>query len=586
MAEETRIKSLADLHSAIADFAAHYIPKHELRDYFTKEELRGIQKKPSYKITDDHRGVIEKVLVQILDRKTKTVKKKGKKREVKASASESIVQAARDNLPTMLRNDADNYENLVHLHPVKIRRFITGTKDIVLEYLENNQKRLQKYGVDDAITAVKKLDKGLENRVIGACKKEIRHLESELRAEAREAGYAWRQVGTLERKNDRLERQKERLKKKKEELEQAVVQLAAGQETSVPEAAEPQTVVVQPSAEYAALAQENQDLRKRLQTVAARLRSRITANKQERSSLQAQLKEKDKLYSSEIVRLNHMLVDAEEAKELLEGELEKVNSQLDKYELEIENLCEGVARTEREADEKVQAAEEKYEQEKTARERYEEAFTVLNARYQARFAELGTVVAEWYAFTESAFAQNADFNDNEQLQELRSRGKKLAVLVSDLIEEAKCGSRAGQDRKGITAPWKEQEDAPLPTLEDEDNRYKQMLDEVKSEHQKEIWGWMHALYQENASYELRQGVYERFLSTEPKDNMIKFAVHNNLGNIFYKHRADYASASRHYHEAETALQKEREQNPGNKDIRGKLAEVEHNLNLCEQRLAA
>ena len=613
MADKTKLKSLKDLHSAIADLAAHYIPKDELVDYFRHEALENVQSKPSYNISEDQRGVIETMLLGLLEKKNKTVQEKGRDKEVQATAVESLVIAAKESIPSLLNNDEDNYQNLVHLHPEKIRRFVAGVKDAVLDYFSNNKKRLQNQDldVDGAISAVSILDRGLENKVIGACKKEIRHLESELRAEARDAGQAWRYAATLERKNDLLERKAVRLKTKKEELEQAVAQLTERQETPAETQAEPQAEAVQaPSEDYRALEQENQNLRQRLQTVAARLRSRIESNNQEKERLQAELNEKDALYAPEIVRLNQEIaglraeydVDFNELVETV-GKLNMFESQNKNLEIDLEQAIQYKQAEIKDLQEQVLDAEHKYEQEKSAKELYEAAFTALNERYQARFVELGSMVAEWYAFTEQAM-QGRELSGNEQLKDLRSRNKKLAGLVSDLIEEAKSGSRVGQGRKSIKAPWNSQgedslpalctgavlENEPVldnePALENEEKRYEKLIADVKAEHQREIWGWMHALQTSKAPYDIQQKAYEAFLKTDPKDNMIKCVVHNNLGTIFYLQKSDYESARMHYQKAVDFAKQEFESNSACADAAKKLKEARDNLGMCSENLVA
>ncbi len=571
MADETKLRSLKDFHSAIAGLAAHYIPKHEMADYFEPEALRGAQTKPSYGITEEQRGIIETILMNLLERKTKTVSKKGKAKEVTAGATESLVMAAKEDLPAMLRNDADNYQNLVHLHPAKVRRFVTGAKNIILKYLENNQnkKSFKEYGVADAITAVKRLDKGLENRVIGACKKEIRNLESDFRAEVRDAGKAWRQVGTLERKSDRLERKADKLKMKKEELEGAVAALEAEQSEA--------------GSAYNTLAKTNTVLTGRvakLEADYANLQHELDAAKQELADTKkdhdADVKELGEAYD----KLNSF----EDRHKALQEDLEKAYAQLESNDTEIENLCEAVARTEREKDEAVSAAEKKYEDEKSVREQYETAFTVLNARYQARFAELGSMVAEWYAFTEKAL-QSTELSGNEQLKGLRSRNKKLAVLVTDLIEESKSGKRVGPGQKDIDAPWHEQEEASIPTLEDAEGRYAQLIAEVKSEHQREVWGWMYALdIDAETPAEIKQEVYSRFLATNPQNNYIAGVAQCNLGTILAENRKDYAAARAQYELAVEAANAELAEKPGDEAAEGRLRRYIANIACCDEQL--
>ena len=42
--EENSLRTFQDLHSAVANLAAHYIPRNEITEYFTPEELQGIQR--------------------------------------------------------------------------------------------------------------------------------------------------------------------------------------------------------------------------------------------------------------------------------------------------------------------------------------------------------------------------------------------------------------------------------------------------------------------------------------------------------------------------------------------------------------
>jgi len=168
------------------------------------------------------------------------------------------------------------------------------------------------------------------------------------------------------------------------------------------------------------------------------------------------------------------------------------------------------------------------------------------------------------------------------------------VLVTELRKEMKSGARFKKDiSENILRGWKKEEEAQLPTLEDADskyqelkNKYQENLANVEAEHQREIWGYMHALYENDAPIELKQGVYARFLATNPKDNLVRCVAHNNLGNIFYKHKEDYKSAKVHYERAKTAVEQELAQNPANKDAVTKLAEAKQNLELCNEKLAA
>ena len=574
MTDKPKLKSMTDLHSAIAGLAAHYIPRNEIRDHFTPEELRGVQKKPSYKITEEQRGVVEAILLNIVERKLKTVK--GKERT--ANASESIVKAAGEDLPAMLRNDAENYDNLIHLHPKKIRRFVTQAKEIVMNYLETNQKRLQKYGVDDAIAAVSKLDSGLENRVIGACRKEIRALESEVRAEVRDAGQAWGRVGTLERKNDRLERQKERLKTKKEELERAVAALTAEQEPQpervpVAPSEEPRGEQPQASAEQlsriSSLEEDNTVLEKDKRGLQIDLNQTLEYNGAEVKGLQEQLMRAQR-------DLNTARSEQDSKRAALLNDIEGLHEQLIEANEDIFELSEKSARLETEKDEEIEN-----------RTQLEEAFNALYDQYRARFTELGDNVAEWYAFAETMFLQNKDLRENEQLKGLRDKNTQLAALVTDMLEEVKSGKRLVEgEMQDINAHWYEQEGASLPTLGETEGKYKEVLAKVNAEHQREIWGYMHALYENNAPIELKQGVYERFLATNPKDNLIRCVAHNNLGNIFYKHKGDYKSAKVHYERAIADVNQELAQNPESNDAAVKLKEARANLALCKEKLAA
>ncbi|MBD3304171.1 hypothetical protein GF343_03430 [Candidatus Woesearchaeota archaeon] len=577
---ENPLRTFQDLHSAVADLAAHYIPRSEIKEYFTPEELKGVQKKPSYSVTPDERGLVERVVFRLVEKKDK------EDGTGEASASESILKAARACIPRILV-EAEDLAGIdpSNINPHNVQPFLKNAAENIAMYLLNNEPRLRKYDETafiDALNNIFTIGEHVETQVRHACKKKINMLEDEvLDAKAAKA--------EVQADKEKVAGQKEALARDVAKLEADKTAQAA--EKSVIEAreAELETELTEAGHACRSVTLANDTLKQRV----SGLEAGKAVFEEDKKNLQLDLAQTLEYKQAEMQELQERILANEHDQKLSAAEIKDLQEKLmyaeHEYMQEIDKLQGQLL----EADENIVTLSEKsagLEQERDKAKKdsaqMREEYDALFAQYSARFAELGDSVAEWYAFIESAFAQNAEFNDNEQLQELRSRGKKLAVLVSDLIEEAKSGSRVGQDRKKVNAPWHEPEEASLPTLEDEDDRYSQMLDEVKAEHQKEIWGWMHALKENNAPYELKQKVYAKFLATEPKDNLIRCVAHNNLGNIFYEHSQDYKSARVHYQKAVAAVEQELVQNPENKVAVTRLAQAKQNLDDCNKKLSA
>jgi hypothetical protein len=695
MAEENKLRSFKDLHSAMAVLAAKYVPIDEIKDYFSGtvpkeviEEIEGKKAKPAYHISRDERGLIERVVFRLVEKKSKTVGTGVEAKTVEESASASILRAAREDIPRILAEAEDLAElNPSNINPNNVQPFLTHAKELIMQYLTNNKGRLKHYWPqhfdpeaksieeDPNFAGLRKIDAHVETQVRTACKKKIRLLEDALHAadeekaalEAGKTAEAQRTaeyVAQLESDNQALKTDKESLESAtavltadKERLEAANGVLVVDKEQLAAEKSELEEEQAEFGPAYDVLAHENLALSERIASLEAdngalktdkesleSAKAVLTAYKERLEAANSALTAEKSELEEEQLQMGHAWRNLSLANETLRSraaDVERQNSDLQsqntnlresngRYARENQTLSGRVKNLGKRLASKIQSSRETEERLKThyeqmlkeqgeslgnqiielteesaemqdlyfaeraekskalqEKEKFEEAYKAVRHRYEARITELGTMVTEWYAFTEDMFKKDKKLGKNKKLQEVRSKNKRLAGLVSGLLDEVKSGERLVSGRTGIVDnPWREPAKDTSLALAEEELRHSTIYDMAKSEFRREIWGLMYTMCQENASYEFRQGVYERFLSTDPKDNMIRFAVHNNLGVIFYKHRADYESASRHYHEAEAALQKEREQNPGNKAIPVKLAEVEHNLQLCEQRLAA
>jgi len=146
--QENKLRTFQDLHSAVADIAAHYIPKNEITYYFTPEELEGIQEKPFHtykteegvvhsKLTPDERGFVERVIFRLVEKKDKIVGEGDEQRKVEANASESVLQAVGTDIPKILR-EAEDLAGIdpSNINPTNVQPFLTHTKETILAYLK------------------------------------------------------------------------------------------------------------------------------------------------------------------------------------------------------------------------------------------------------------------------------------------------------------------------------------------------------------------------------------------------------------------------------------------------------------------
>ncbi|MBW3002574.1 hypothetical protein KY338_05440 [Candidatus Woesearchaeota archaeon] len=617
--KENSLRTFKDLHSAIADLAAHYIPRNQLKDYFAPDVLNSVQKKPTYHATPDEKGLIERVVFRLVEKKDKI------DGEGEASASESILRAARDDIPKILV-EAEDLAGIdpSNINPHNVQPFLKNAAKTIAAYLLDNEARLRKYDEEafiDALNNIFSIGEHVETQVRHACKRKINQLEAALHdAEAENAVLEAEKaaepdtdipeeyVVKLEADNAALRAEKEKLEQEQSEFGPAYNDIAKENTALTARASSLEEDIT-------GLRQEIADLRKDydadLQEL-AKANDKLTSLEDEKARLRTDFAKKIKDKQAELKKLQERVMFAEkdkdarakEVKELQERVMfaEHDREKIEVYEQEIavyEQELLALQKQLSEADddifklsEKSALLEQERDEAKEDSAQMQEAYDALFAQYRARIDELGSSVAEWYAFVENTLLKNTELCKNDAVKGLRAKNTELAALVTDLMEEAKSGKRVAEGtRQDVSAPWKEEEpeEASTPTLEAADDTYKQMLGKVKSEHCRQIWGWMHLVQDmPDSAYSAEQKleVYKRFLATKPKDASIQGIIHCNIGKILYKSKKDYANARAAFVKAVEHGKQELQERPEDKEVQERVALYQKNIRACNKKLAA
>ena len=621
--EENSLRTFQDLHSAVANLAAHYIPRNEITEYFTPEELQGIQKKPSYSVTPDERGLVERVIFRLVEKKDKIIGEGDEQRTVEANASESVLQAVGTDIPRILR-EAEDLAGIdpSNINPDNIEPFLRHTKDTILAYLAKNEKKLIRYGSEDAfvsaVTGISKIDEHVETQVRHACKKKIHVLETEVRAA---------QDAEADIRADQKEFAGE-----KEVLSQAVVALEAAKEAQVAENIRLNAKQAGIETRSAKVKSANEQLRlknteleadqvefghawgnvahsnERLRERAANLAENVTVLAKDKRGLKSDLAQTIQYKEAEVKELQERVMNAEQDKEARAEEVKDLQARamyaehnLEKQEAivqEVEDLYVQLADANDdifELSEKSARLEAEKDEETENREQLEEEFEALHQKYVSRFTELGNSVAEWYAFAETAIRCD-ELSGNEQVQGLRAKNTELAGLVTDLIEEAKSGARF-KGKKQVPVSWKPGEEASLPTQEssapeDVDSKYQELeskYDNANAEHNRQMWALMHRIQDmPDSAYtpEQKKETYEFFLAAKPQDVSIQGIVHCHIGKILYDNAQDYSNARAEFVKAVELGKQELQERPKDKEAKSRLAQYQNNIVECNKKLAA